>query len=188
MKMKKQIGSLILCFLITGSLIAQTRYFTRNGKISFTSNALMENIEALNHSASSVMDIESGAIQFAVLIKGFEFEKALMQEHFNENYMESSKFPKSTFSGKVKNISEIDFNQDGEYPVLVSGNLSIHGVSREIETKGIIQIIEGKISAHANFDIAVADYDIKIPNLVKDNIAKIVRIAVALDYQAFEKT
>ena len=115
-------------------------------------------------------------------MKGFQFEKALMQEHFNEKYVESDKYPKTVFKGKVTNIEEIDFTKDGEYPAKVKGALTIHGVTKEVEAEGKFVIENGEVSATASFPIAVADYEIKIPSVVRDNIAKEVEISVEMKY------
>jgi YceI-like domain. len=115
--MKKQF---LLAFVaLTGflSATAQDKYFTKSGKISFYSKSSLENIEAHNKSVTCVLDTKTGNLQFAILMKGFEFEKALMQEHFNENYVESHKFPKADFKGQVTNNAMINYAKDGSYPV-----------------------------------------------------------------------
>ena len=123
----------IFCF--TNGLLSQ-KYFTRDGKITFLSEAPIETIEATNSKATSVIDISSGKIEFAVLIKAFHFEKALMQQHFNENYMESSKFPKATFKGKIDSVGQVDFGKDGTYEIMVSGDMTIHGICKPILAEG----------------------------------------------------
>lgn len=163
------------------------KYFTKEGKITFSSDASMEKIEAHNNSATSVIDVESGRMEFAVLIKAFQFEKALMQEHFNENYMESSKFPKATFKGKVVNMDKVNLGKDGIYPAKVKGELTIHGVTKEVETSGDFEVKDGNISALASFEVAVADYDIEVPAVVRDNIAKTVLINVDVNYQKLNR-
>ena len=163
------------------------KYFTREAKVSFFSDTPLEKIEALNNAATSVIDAESGRLEFAILIKAFQFEKALMQEHFNENYMESSQYPKSTFKGQLVDASAVDFGKDGTYPVKVAGTLTIHGVAKEIEADGQIDIKNGVPSATSSFEVAVADYGIKIPAVVRDNIAKTVRIDMSADYQPLNK-
>jgi hypothetical protein len=176
MKLKFVFG-LIGLFALS-SLHAQDKYFTKSGKISFYSKASLENIEAQNKSVTCVLDTKSGAIQFAVMMKGFEFEKALMQEHFNENYVESHKFPKSDFQGQIANIAEINFGKDGTYPAKVTGKLTLHGVTRDVASNGTLVVKNGKIDADAVFNVALADYNVSIPAVVKDNIAKSVSITV----------
>ncbi len=154
------------------------KYFTREGKISFFSDAPLEKIEAHNQQATAVADFTSGAMEFAVLIKAFQFEKALMQEHFNENYMESTKYPKATFKGQIADAAKVNLSKDGTYPVKVKGMLTIKGVSKEIETDGTIVVRGGAVSASSAFKIVVADYGIAIPKVVADKIAKIVEVKV----------
>ena len=164
------------------SNVSAQKFYTKSGQISFYSDTPMEKIEAHNYKAVSVLDTESGAMEFSVLIKGFQFEKALMQEHFNENYMESNAFPKSTFKGKITNLDGINFSTDGTYEVNVAGDLTIHGVTQAVETTGKLTVQDGSLSAFSSFEVAVADYGIEIPKVVAENIAKIVKIDVDLDY------
>ena len=176
--MKIKIILAVIIFCCSGSIQAQDKFFTKSGKISFYSKASLENIEAQNKSVTCVLDSKTGAIQFAVMMKGFEFEKALMQEHFNENYIESHKFPKAEFKGAIVNNAEVNYSKDGKYPAIVKGKLTIHGVTRDVESKGSLSIKNGKIAADAVFNVALADYDVSIPAVVKDNIAKTVSITV----------
>ena len=179
---------LICSILILGFLPTQAqKYFTKEGSITFHSNAPLEKIEASNTSVTSVIDIESGRMEFAVLIKAFQFEKALMQEHFNENYMESSTYPKASFKGQFSGLDVIDFSKDGTYKANIEGDMTIHGVTQAIKTKGQFIISDGQITGHSDFVILVADYGIEIPNLVKDNIAKEVKIDVVCNYQELKK-
>ena len=180
--------TLIFAVLFTslGTADAQ-KYFTRNGKISFHSDAPLEKIEAVNSSATSVLDTESGKMEFAVLIKGFQFEKALMQEHFNENYMESSKYPKAVFKGQIDNLDDVKFSTPGTYPVKISGDLTIHGVTQSREMEGTLSVKDSGIVGTSIFEVTVADHNIKIPAVVKDNIAKVVEVNVEMNYQPFNK-
>ncbi len=157
---------------------AQDRFYTKSGQISFFSKAPLESIEAGNKNVTCVLDTKTGQLQFVVLMKGFEFRKALMQEHFNENYVESSKFPRSEFKGQIVNNSEINYKQDGTYQANVKGNLTIHGETKEVESTGTITIKDGKISAASGFNILLSDYKITIPALVKDKVSNNVSITV----------
>ena len=169
------IGAVVLS---TSSLVAQDKYFTKSGKINFVSKAPLENIDARHKSVTCVLDTKTGNMQFAVLMKGFEFEKALMQEHFNENYVESHKFPKAEFRGQVVNNQEISYTKDGTYPVKVKGTLTMHGETKEVETTGNVVVKSGKLQAGAEFIILLSDYKIEIPKVVKDNISNTVKITV----------
>ena len=135
LKMKMSVAFL-LTFLSISSF-AQDKYFTKTGKIDFFSKASLEDIEAKNKTVTAVLDSKTGAVQFAVQMKGFEFEKQLMQQHFNENYVESDKFPRSEFKGSVTNNSAINYKKDGTYPARVKGKMTIHGVTNDVETTGI---------------------------------------------------
>lgn len=184
---KNIIFSFFTIFLFNANGLIAQKYFTREGSITFFSDASLEKIEAHNTNATSVLDIESGKFEFAVLIKAFQFEKALMQEHFNENYMESSKFPKASFKGKIDNFQEIDLSKDGKYEVNVSGEMTIRGKSNPLTTKGTLEVKANSIFAFSEFLISIADYDIKIPSVVKDNIAKEVKVTAKLEYKPFKK-
>ena len=180
--MKKNIVIAFAFMMLSVSMYGQ-KYFTKTGKVTFFSATPIENIEAGTHSASTVIDMESGKIQWAVLIKSFEFEKALMQEHFNENYMESSKFPKATFKGQIVDFSNINLQKDGTYIVDVGGALEIHGVEKEVKTKATFVVSNGEIVASSNFKVFVADYGIEIPSVVKNNIAKEIEINITGKYE-----
>lgn len=185
--MKKIIVSLLVLTGMAFTTLSGQKYFTREGKVSFYSDAPLEKIEAVNHAATSVLDTETGKVEFAMLIKAFQFKKELMQEHFNENYMESSVYPKAIFKGKIEQVEAVNFFSDGEYPVVVKGKLTIRGITKEVEANGKIVVKEGAISGTAFFDVAVADYEIEVPRIVRGKIAKIVRVSVAVDYQALKK-
>ena len=124
------------------------------------------------------MDVKTGSLQFTILMKGFEFERALMQEHFNENYVESSKFPRSEFKGQIVNNSEIDYARDGEYKCKAKGKLQIHGETKDVEASLAIIINQGKITAFTSFDVLLSDYNIRIPSVVSDKISNNVNISV----------
>ncbi len=158
-------------------------YFTKNGKLSFFSKTSMENIDAVNNQAISVLNIKTCDIGFSVLIKGFLFKKALMQEHFNEDYMESDKYPKAIFKGVISDIKMVNFMKDGSYTVTVTGDLNMHGVSNKVKLPGTVSIKGGKISAAAVFSVAVADYKISIPKLVENNISKTIEVKVDCNYE-----
>lgn len=179
----KNICIILSLMVVSAQAMYAQKYFTREGKVVFTSEAPLEKIEAENEKATSVLDAASGRMEFAVLIKAFQFEKALMQEHFNENYMESSTYPKAVFKGAIKDAGAVDFSKDGRYEVLVSGAMTIHGLTKNIEVPGTITVKDGVVSASSTFELTVADYDIKIPAVVRDNIAKTVEVIVDLNYE-----
>lgn len=156
--------------------------FTKNGKISFFSKTSMENIEAANNQVVSVLNTSSGSLQFSVQVTGFLFKKALMQEHFNEEYMESDKYPKAIFKGTIADMSKVNFLTDGNYPVSVTGNLTLHNVTNKVTVPGTITVAGGKINATSTFSVLVTDYKIDIPKVVQGNISKSIEIKVDCNY------
>ena len=177
--MKKNLFVFLMSCICAGSVQAQ-KFFTKTGTIGFdaTSPSSPERIEGKNRSATCVLDARSGAIQFAVLMKGFAFERALMEEHFNENYVESHKFPRAEFRGKLKDMEQVDFSKDGVYTVKVKGDLTMHGQTKEVETTGQLAVKGGRISATAAFPVKLSDFDISIPGLVADKVSKTASVSV----------
>lgn len=174
---KKGITS--FCFIFFASaLIAQDKYFTKSGSIGFVSKGNIETIQANHRSVTCVLDAKTSSLQFAVLMKGFEFRKALMQEHFNENYVESNKYPKAEFRGQIVINSEIAYTKDGDYNAHVKGKLTLHGQTRDVEADGKVTVKNGKLLANAEFTIMMSDYNISIPKLVKENMSNTVTIMV----------
>jgi hypothetical protein len=174
---------LVLCgisWLATTTIHAQ-KFFTKAGRIDFNATAPSspEKIEAVNKTVTCVLDAATGNIQFAVLIKGFTFERALMQEHFNENYLESDKFPKAEFKGSITNNSAVNYAKDGDYNVTVKGKLTLHGETRDVESSGKVSVKAGKISATASFTAVLGDYKVEVPTVVSDKVSKTAKITVA---------
>ena len=190
MKKMKKYSLLILITILVGlapDAIAQGKYFTRDGFISFFSSTPVEDIKANNPKVTCVIDASSGAIEMAVLMKAFEFKKALMEEHFNENYVESEKYPKATFKGNIVNFKDIDFTKDGIYPSIVKGSMTIHGVTKEMEAEGSIEIKEGRVILNSTFNIKPEDYDIEIPSVVRDKIAEQMLITLKASLDPFNR-
>jgi polyisoprenoid-binding protein YceI len=158
------------------------KYFTKNGSISFFSKTAVEDIKADNNQVMAVINPQNGELQFSLLTKGFHFNKALMEEHFNSDYMESDKFPKSTFKGSITDMSKVNFTTDGTYPVTVSGDLTIHGVTKKLSANSTVRINGGKIAGTSKFIVTVADFGISIPKIYRDNIAKTVEVTVSCNY------
>jgi hypothetical protein len=174
-----------LSFIISGLLLllsftvtAQGKYYTKSGKISFFSSTSMEDIAAINKSVITLLEPKTGDLQFVAFIKGFEFKKALMQEHFNTDYIESTKFPKAEFKGQITNNSDIKYTVNGTYTAKVKGKLTIHGVTKDIETTGSVTVKDGKLTLSSSFNLLVADYNITIEKLYRDNISKSIKVTV----------
>lgn len=184
MKRTKIILKTILISIIVISALQgfSQKYLTKNGYIRFYSETPLETIQAENKQVNAALDLQTGDFVFKILIQSFEFPKALMQEHFNENYMESDKFPNAMFKGKIVNLKDIDFNKEGTYKVNVDGDLTIHGVTKTISEPGTIIIKgDGKVQGKSKFNIKVADYDIRIPKAVTENIADSIEVTVDVE-------
>jgi hypothetical protein len=179
MNLRIKKGIISCCFIfMAAALMAQDKYFTKSGSIHFVSKGAIETIQANHRSVTCVLDSKTGAVQFAVLMKGFEFKKALMQEHFNENYVESDKYPKAEFRGQIVNNSEIAYTKDGVYNAHVKGKLTLHGETKDVEADGKVTVKGGKLLANSDFTIQMSDYNITIPKLVKENMSNTVTISV----------
>lgn len=175
--MKKQtaLTALFLAF----SLAAQAQlFFTRDAKVQFNSDTPLEKIEAVNKSGTAVFDTKTGQMEWKVLIKSFLFERALMQEHFNENYMESNRYPSATFKGTLLRLADMDYKTGAVNKVRAKGTLTIHGVSKEIEVPGTITVGEGTLRFQSSFSLSPADFNIDIPGVVRDKIAKGIAVKV----------
>lgn len=177
--MQKQLFVLLISLGLV-SVAAAQNYFTRDGKVKFdaTSASSPEKIEGLSKTGTCVLDAKSGKMQWAVLIKGFQFEKVLMEEHFNENYLESDKYPKATFLGQITNLNEINFTKDGTYNAVVSGKMTVHGVTKDLNTNGALTVSNGTIKLNAGFSLLLSDYQISIPSLVNDKVAKEAKVLI----------
>ena len=177
--MKTSIFVLIGIFLLSGTVAsAQDKFFTKNGRVSFVSKGNIETIQANHKSVTCVLDSKTGNVQLSVLMRGFEFRKALMQEHFNENYVESDKYPRSEFRGQVVNNNAVNYSTNGVYDAKVTGKLTIHGVTRDNEANGKITVKDGKPLANATMVIRLSDYKIIIPGIHQDNINNTVTITI----------
>lgn len=177
--MHKKVFSILLMTIISLTIMAQKKLFTKSGIISFYSKTAIEKIEAKNKKVLAVIDAENNKIEFAVLIKGFEFEKALMQEHFNENYLESDKYPKAFFKGNFDPTNlPITFANNTTQTLQISGNLTMHGVTNAIKAAATIVVKNSIISAVSAFTITLSDYKIKVPALVANNISKQILVNI----------
>lgn len=150
--------ALLVCMMQT--VTAQKVFATKSGQIYFNATGALVKIAAVNNQVDSKFVDATGQIIFGVLVKGFKFENQLMEDHFNENYMESTQFPKADFKGYITNIKEINFSKDGAYPIQVEGTLTIHGVAQKTSTKGTLTLAQGKATIAGDFSVKVKDYGI----------------------------
>ena len=181
-----KILKLLILFVITLSSFSQ-QYITRDGITEFDgSKAAFEPIKAKNNSSISIIDIENGGIAALIYIKDFNFRLGLMQEHFNENYLESNKFPKSTFEGDIK---DFDFNKltNDFKNYYIQGKLTIKGVTQIVNTEAQLRLIDEKLELKCNFNILLSDFKIKIPRVVFKKIDEKVKINLNFKYEKNNK-
>jgi len=175
--MKKIILS-ITCIIIFATTLQAQKLMTRTGKVSFFSSTPIENIEAFNNEVACALDTKTGALLYIVPIKSFKFEKSLMRDHFNENYMESDTYPKATFKGEISNLEKVNFTKNGSYQVTTKGTLTIHGVAKAVTIPGTITVKGNQVTTYSKFTVKTADYDIKIPAITADKIAREIEVTV----------
>ncbi len=152
----------------------QKVFKTTNGTVSFYSKTPVEDIEATSKKLGAAINIDSRAIAFTISIKSFVFPQALMQEHFNEHYMESDKYPTATFKGKIN--ENIDLSKDGTYKVTASGTLNMHGVEKPRDFEGTITVKGGNFTLNSNFKVKLEDHKIERPSVVFQNIAEVIDV------------
>ena len=171
---------LIILLLLTTTAIAQKNeniYFTRSGEISFKSDAPLELITASSSEVRGVIDTEKNTFAFSVPVKSFQgFNSPLQKEHFNENYMESDKYPTATFSGKI--IEDVNYNVDGVHTVRAKGILTVHGVEHERIIKSELTIKNGIINITGNFIVLLEEHNIKIPKIVFQKISPEIQVEI----------
>jgi hypothetical protein len=181
-EMKKGILILLVTIGIGGKTLAQNTLIDRDGTASFFSEAPLEDIEAINKEVLGAIDLEKGTIAVSMLIRGFHFDKSLMEEHFNENYLESEKYPKATFKGVISNFTELDFKTVGKFVAEAKGEIEIHGVKKPLNTIVKFDVSPTKLSAITSFDIAIKEFNIDVPRLVVKNIAEVVEVKAMFDF------
>jgi hypothetical protein len=165
---------------VSGVAPKAARYTTATGQVTFFSSTPIEDIEALNQQVAAIFDLNAGKLAFSLLMRGFVFKSTLMQDHFNENYAESEKYPRARFSGLITKMPSDELLRSGPQPVEVQGHLTIHGVKRKIKVPGTLFLRGDELVATSKFAVAPADYKIKIPALVRDNIAKSIDVSIIL--------
>jgi polyisoprenoid-binding protein YceI len=170
----------LLGWLAAAPAQGPTKYFTRSGTITFFSATPMEDISATNSRVAAAVDVQSGQVVFTVLMQDFQFPKKLMQTHFNENYVESEKYPKATFTGQLVGFQPTALDQAGPQPTVAEGDLTIHGVKRHVRVPGSLEKRGNRLLVNTKFSVETADYNIEIPALVRGHIAKTVDVTVAL--------
>ena len=171
---------ILICILFSTQLIAQ-QYYTKKGNVSFFSEAPIENISAINEDVSAIIDSQTGGFAFRLKIEDFTFPNSLMQEHFNESYLESEKYPLSTFTGIIDNFSNLDLST--KQNLVVNGSLTMHGISKDAQMKATAQMINENLYITSTFDVALEDYDIDIPKIMMYKIAEVIQVVVDMKLQ-----
>jgi hypothetical protein len=176
--------ALILLVWFSTNQAGQDIYVCKNATVSIYSKAPIEDIEAKTDKGASVFNAATGEVAFSVPIRSLKFNKALMQEHFNENYMESDKYPQAGFKGKL--VQTPDVTKDGVYPVMASGIFEVHGVKQSRTIPGKLTVSGGAISLSSEFMVACKDHKIEIPTLVFHNIAETIKVQVNASYSPYK--
>lgn len=161
----------------------------RQGKVSFFSYTSVEDIEAINNQVVSVINLEKQEIGVQMLMRAFVFKKALMEEHFNESYVESDIYPKLTFTGSIADLEQVDQTPLAQIatPRIITGVMDFHGVQKEVQIRVVIEDQNDKLILTGDFDVAIDDFDIKVPPLLVPNIAKNIEVMFRFEYTAYEE-
>lgn len=175
----------LLFFSIVPAVIAQNIFLATGGKVHFFSETPLENIEATTQSMTSILTTTTNKVLFTVPMRTFKFEKSLMEEHFNEKYVESEIYPKTTFKGTIN--EQIDWTRDTVANVTATGTFDLHGVTKEVTEKGVLKIKGDKINLVVTFNIVLSDYKIRIPKVVTANIAEVIKIDMECTYSPYVK-
>ena len=179
----KAYSIILMTVLMSHLATAQNVLMDKKAVAHFYSDAPIEDIEATNEEAIGAIDLTKGTVAVSMLIRNFHFDKSLMEEHFNENYLESEKYPKALFKGKIQDFESLDFTQTGTFTAMAIGELEIHGVTRPIKSDVNFEITDNSIQAKTLFKVALEDHDIKIPKLVIKNIAEVVDVDVTFNFE-----
>lgn len=173
------------CVIVLSSFVQiNSKLVSKNGHINFFSHTDVEDITADNYKVTSTLDTSTGEVVYSVPMQSFEFEKALMQKHFNsEKYLNTTVYPKSKFKGTITNLSSINFSKDGTYPATVQGDLTIKEITKPITEQGTITITSGKIHVDCKMKILLSDYNINFTEgKPSTNIAKTIDLTINSDY------
>jgi hypothetical protein len=177
--MKFVVSAIICLSLIRPESAFSQLYSTRAGFVGFYSKTALEDIKGENNQVYAIIDAGKKNLAFAALLKGFIFPKELMQVHFNENYVESDKYPKATFSGAY--TGDVAPDKDGLYKVMVKGNLTLHNTTKPIETPATLEVKAGHLIGVAEFKVKPEDFNISIPSVVRDKIDKEITVKINID-------
>ncbi len=180
LKLNAIIKIIILAIAIASSNAQAQVWLSKNAKIRFFSKTPLEDIEAASNYAAGALNAKTGRIFFKVMMKSFKFEKALMEEHFNENYIESDKYPSAEFDGIIQNMP--DFTKDGNYELIIKGSLLLHATKVPRDIKATFKVTNGKIEAKSIFLVPCQDHNIKIPTVTRKNISDNIEVTILANF------
>ena len=176
---------LLSFILLINKIPAQTIFISDNGEVTFYSYSPVEDIKATSKQVNSIINTVTGEVAFMIPMRSFHFAKSLMEEHFNEKYIESEKYPQATFKGTID--QKIDFTKNGILNLTATGKLNIHGKEKNIVEKGDIEIKGDKIILTTDFNVALADFNIKITKILFNNIADTINVKIKASYVPYKK-
>jgi flagellar basal body rod protein FlgG len=177
----------ILLGLISIQLVNGQNYMSKDGSIEIYAETSLLTIDGKTQTAGSIINSATGDVVASILVTSFKFKEALLEEHFNENYMESHKFPKAQFKGKITNWNTVKLTTDGSYPITIEGDLTMHGETRPLKTTGNLVVSGGKISANTEFFVSLENYKIKVEESYKDRIPDKIKLTLKFNYVKLEK-
>ncbi len=169
-------------FLVISTCLWAQDFTTHTGFVSFFGKKPFENIRGDNHEVEGTINTKTGEVVFHAMIKSFHFRNDTIEKDFNEEFMESDRYPESDFVGKILNFTDIDFNKPGEYHVVVEGTLTIHNVARKVSHPGILTVNEDGLSAKSQFTVKPKDFKIKLPKMFGIKMAKEIYVSVDMSY------
>lgn len=178
--------TIVLCMLFTAGSNHGQQYICRNGEICFISHTPVIDIDACSVQAGSIIDFATGQVVAAVPLKSFRFKLALAEDHFNEDYVDSEQYPKSTFKGQIVNMPDKGLDVDSAIHIVIKGSLTLHGVTNPLEVDAVIQQQEKSLKGTCRFMITLSDYQIRVPATVKDKVAQIIPVEVVFIYELYK--
>ncbi len=180
----RKIYFLLIVVSLSHTAFTQSVFIADSGQVSFFSSAPLEDIKAVSNQVNSMINITNGEVAFMIPMRSFKFAKALMQEHFNEKFIESEKYPHASFKGRIN--EKIDLTKKGVVSVTATGKLTIHGVERDVSEQGELEVLDATLILRTKFMAAVADYKIEIPQLLFNNIADTVEVKLSAIYYPYK--
>jgi len=185
-----RIRILVLAILFSGifTAVSAQKFITKTGTIEIFSETPLFIIDGVNKKVASILNAENGEVVASTLVRSFRFEEALVEEHFNENYLEPHKFPKSVFKGKITDFNKVDIYKKGTYDVTIAGQLTIHGETNDISHPAKLIVSDDGITAICEFEVSLKAYKVEIEKAYTKAIKDEILLKIHFDYKAFEKS